>query len=71
LRETRDLGQFALPCGRRLHTEEIFEMGRTGDARDPNAAKFGSIGEQARGRAKQQEQQQSVVCFGDQPVLLL
>jgi hypothetical protein len=30
-------------------------MGRTGDARDTNAAKFGSVGEQARDGAKQQE----------------
>jgi hypothetical protein len=55
LRETRHLGQFALPCGGRLHAEEIFEPGRTGDARDTNAAKFGSVGEQARDGAKQQE----------------
>ena len=55
LREARDLGQFALPCGRRLHAEEIFEARRTGDARDMNAAKFGSIGEQARDGAKKQE----------------
>jgi hypothetical protein len=30
-------------------------MGRTGDARDMNATKFGSVGEQARDGAKQQE----------------
>src|SRR6266853_5955008 len=71
LRETRDLGQFALPCRRRLHAEEIFETGRTGDAWDTNCAKFGSAGEQARDGAKQQEQQPSVVYLGDQPVLLL
>src|ERR1700692_3531486 len=52
LRETRDLGQFALPCGRRLHAEEIFEMGRTGNARDTNAAKFGSVSEQTRDGTK-------------------
>jgi len=55
LRETRDLSQFALPCGRRLHGEEIFETGRAGDAPDTNAAKFGSVGEQTRDGAKQQE----------------
>jgi hypothetical protein len=30
-------------------------MGRTGDARDTNAAEFGSVGKKTRGRAKQQE----------------
>src|SRR4030081_2364251 len=45
LRETRDLRQFALPCGCRLHAEEIFETGRTRNARNTNAAKFGAVGE--------------------------
>src|ERR1700687_2305507 len=55
LGETVYLRQFALPRGCRLHAEEIFEMGRAGDARDTNAAKFRSVGEQTRDGAKQQE----------------
>ena len=60
--------QFALPCGRRPHCQEVFEFRRTGDARNVDRSKFGGLSKKRGGKKKtsggahQQQQERSVTC---------